>query len=165
MHKSWRAYGMLLGIALLQSIYFYPQLPETISSHYNAQGVADNWSTKGTFFLLYALVIGLMLALFTLIPRLIRTLPSALINLPNKEYWLAPERRDQTLDSFANQMRWFGVAVIAFLVAVFQLVLSANLPGSAGFPTTLAILALGAFLLFTVAWTIRMLMAWRIPRP
>jgi uncharacterized membrane protein len=165
MSKVRLAYAALLGTALLQSIYFYPQLPERLSSHYNAQGVANGWSTKGTFFMLYALLIGLMLAIFTLIPRLIRKLPSALINLPNKDYWLAPERRDQTLEAFASQMRWFGVAVIAILVFSFQLALSANLPGSAGFPTTLAMLVFGAFFLFTFAWMIRMLLAWRMPRP
>jgi uncharacterized membrane protein len=162
--KARLAYAVLLGTALLQSIYFYPRLPETISAHYNTQGVADGWSAKGPFFVFYALLLGLMLALFTLIPRLIQRLPNALINLPNKDYWLAPARRDQTLAVFASQLRWFGVAVIAVLVGVFQLALSANLPGSAGFPTTVALLVLGAFLLFTVAWTIRMLLTWRIPR-
>lgn len=164
MSKVRLAYAGLIGAALLQSLYFYPKLPATIASHYSARGAADGWASRPAFFGGYALILALMVAIFAGLPPLVGRLPDALINLPNKQYWLAPERRERTLALFGGQMRWFGVATLAELIVVFQLVISANLPGAAGFPAGLAGLALAAFLLFVLAWTVRMLLAWRVPR-
>jgi uncharacterized membrane protein len=38
----------LVAAALFITIYFYPKLPDTIPSHFNAAGEADGWSGKGT---------------------------------------------------------------------------------------------------------------------
>ncbi|HEY1015398.1 MAG TPA: DUF1648 domain-containing protein [Herpetosiphonaceae bacterium] len=164
MSKVRLAYAGLIGAALLQGLYFYPKLPDTIASHYSARGYANAWATRPVFFIGYGLVLGLMLALFAGLPPLFGRMPDWMINLPNKDYWLAPERRAQTMALFASQMRWFGVATLAELILVFQLVISANLPGSAGFPVGLAGLAFVAFLAFVFVWTVRMLLAWRLPK-
>jgi len=64
---------IIFGIILLSfiiSIYFYPQMPERIASHWNAQGQVDGYLSKfwGLFLMPFVLV-GLAL-LFTAIPRI-----------------------------------------------------------------------------------------------
>ena len=63
----------ILGIILLSliiSIYFYPQMPEKIASHWNAQGQADGYMSKfWGMFLMPLILVGLAL-LFVAIPRI-----------------------------------------------------------------------------------------------
>jgi uncharacterized membrane protein len=64
---------IILGIVLLSfilSAYFYPQMPEQVASHWNAQGQVDGYMSKswGLFFMPFVLV-GLAL-LFLAIPRI-----------------------------------------------------------------------------------------------
>ena len=164
MKKSQLALLGLIGVALVQSLYYYPQLPETVASHYGPSGSADGWSSKTTFLVLYIGLVCFMAGLFALLPRWVRRLPTSMINIPNKDYWLAPERREQTMQRFADQMLSFGIAVVLVLIVIFQLVFTANLPGSQGFSTTTMAIILGGFLLGVLVWTVRMLRAYRVPR-
>ena len=64
---------IVLGIILLSfiiGIYFYPQMPERMASHWNAQGQVDGYMSKfwGLFLVPFVLV-GFAL-LFTAIPRI-----------------------------------------------------------------------------------------------
>jgi len=64
---------IILGIILLSfiiGIYFYPQIPEKMASHWNAQGQVDGYMSKflGSFFIPFILV-GLAL-LFVAIPKI-----------------------------------------------------------------------------------------------
>jgi hypothetical protein len=54
-------------------------------------------------------------------------MPVSLINLPNKEFWLSPEQRDQTFSYLRLWNAWFGCALLAFLLFVMELVFRANL--------------------------------------
>jgi heme A synthase len=79
-----------------------------------------------------------------------------MINVPNKEFWLAPERREQTVAFFEVQFAWFGCAFLAFLLVVNELVFAANQTSprklnGAGFSV-----ALVAFLAFVGIWTVRL---------
>lgn len=61
--------GMIL-FSFVIGIYFYPQMPEKMASHWNAQGQVDGYMSKfwGLFLMPFVLV-GLAL-LFTAIPRI-----------------------------------------------------------------------------------------------
>lgn len=63
----------ILGIILLSfviGIYFYPQMPEKIASHWNAQGQVDGYMSKfWGLFLMPIISIGLFF-LFILIPKI-----------------------------------------------------------------------------------------------
>ena len=64
---------IILGILLLSliiNIYFYPQMPEKMASHWNAQGQVDDYMSKfWGLFLIPIILIGLAL-LFVAIPRI-----------------------------------------------------------------------------------------------
>jgi uncharacterized membrane protein len=73
MMKMRKSEIIILGIILLSliiSIYFYPQMPEKIASHWNAQGQVDGYMSKfWGLFLMPFILIGLAL-LFVAIPRI-----------------------------------------------------------------------------------------------
>ena len=125
-----RILWLLVAAAALQIAWFYPQLPAKVASHFDGQGRPNGWMSKDGFFLLYGAMLALQLAVFGAGARLIRRLPDRWFNLPHRDYWLAPERRDQTLDYLEGWGLWFGCAVMAFLLGIFQLAIEANLKQS-----------------------------------
>src|SRR5678816_209797 len=75
----------------------------------------------------------LMLGLVILVPSLVaatnllvRVLPPQFVNLPNKRYWLAPERRAASLEALGGLGLRFAIALAVFLCFVHWLVVQAN---------------------------------------
>jgi uncharacterized membrane protein len=161
MRPSQIAVLVALAVGVLQIAYYYPLLPAVVGGHFNAAGVANSWQPKQVFFGIFVFVYLLIALSYLLLPRFITVLPAALINLPNKDYWLAPERQAQTARLVADQMAWFGAAVIIMIVLVGQLAIQANLPGSSGRLSSLVWLPLVAFALFTLLWGVRFLSLFR----
>jgi uncharacterized membrane protein len=128
---------LLLAIIVLAGIvqigYYYPKLPPTVASHFDAAGRADGWMPKGSFVALNAIVLASLLVVVLVLRLLIPRLPVALINLPHKEYWLGPERNRQTYASVFGFLLCCFNATGLFLVAVFELAYLANL----GHPDTM----------------------------
>jgi hypothetical protein len=58
--------------------------------------------------------------------RMIGALPNSLINIPNKEYWLAEERRSETLGETIWMMDWIAAGTSVFLLGTFYLTFDAN---------------------------------------
>ena len=130
-----------------QFAYFYPKLPETIASHFDAAGHANGFSSSLSFFLLEGVILAFLLIVFLSTGTILRRLPASLINLPNKNFWLAPERREETFAAFDSFFVWLSVSVFALIVWVNQVALSANLVKTDPNPTLFWI-AIVACLLF-----------------
>lgn len=140
-------------LALIELAYFYPRLPDTVASHFDAAGQADGWSSKAAFVQVNAGIILLLAILFPGISWLMARLPVDLINMPNREYWLAEERRAATLCTIQQQMEWLGVATLLLMIVILQGSLAASLTPDATLPAAAMWLPLAGFLIFMVVWT------------
>ena len=119
--------AILLLVFIGQTVYFYPQLPETIASHFDAGGQANGFMSKFGFIVFEVILLSILLAIFLSAAKLLTKMPDSMINLPNKDFWLAPERRERTLAVFGDFFAWLSVALTAMFIAVNYLVLNANL--------------------------------------
>ena len=117
---------LLMAVAVAQYVVYYDRLPETVASTFGGAGEPVGWASRQAMFGFYAGMMGLFLVLFGLVRLLVR-LPSRWINIPRRDYWLAPVRREATLRVLESQLGWFLVVTLAYLVLVMQLVLRANL--------------------------------------
>lgn len=106
---------------------YYAQLPERMASHFGPDGTPNGWMPKESFYLLSVILIAAPAFLTFVVPKLVATLPAALINLPNKEYWLAPERRLATVVFLQAQMAWFGCGLLIVLLYGSWSAIQANL--------------------------------------
>jgi uncharacterized membrane protein len=120
-------FAALLAAVVLQALVYYPRLPERMASHFNGAGQAIGWSSKARFFGLHTFVVAVVTACFAILPAWIQRLPARLINLPNKDYWLAPERQGATMAGVSAALTWFGCAVLIFILALTRLVIRVNL--------------------------------------
>lgn len=157
-----RILWLLAAAAAAQIAWYYPQLPETLASHFDGAGRPNAWMSKDGFFLLYAAMLALQLAIFGGVLRVLRRLPERLFSLPHRAYWLAPERREQTLDYLESWGLWFGCAVLALLLGIFQLAIISNL-SQQGLPVAAVQVLLGAFLVFSSVSALRLLMHFARP--
>ena len=101
-------------------------LPPVVAAHFSASGAADGFMPRGAY-------VGFALVLVACVPALIAFLPLAVagrdgmkLRLPHRDYWLAPERRADTLAFIGGHGKWFAAALALFLGHVHALVVRAN---------------------------------------
>jgi hypothetical protein len=127
-------------------------LPPVVASHFVVGGAANGFVPRATYLrFMVALVICLPL-LFALLASITSLLPVRFINLPNREYWLAPERQADSLAYLRNHSARFGVLLVVFLCFVHWLVVKANSLSPALFPELMFFLGMAAFLVGLVIW-------------
>ncbi len=152
----------LILIAGAQAAYYYPLMPMNMASHFDAAGRANGWMPKNGFFIMYAFIMALMFALFTLMPRLLLKVPVSMINLPNKGYWLSPEHREQAGEMMQRYLNTAGNLTMALIVSVFQMSFRANLDKEGRMPE-FAPFAIIVFVVLMAIWCVRFIRAFRIP--
>jgi uncharacterized membrane protein len=104
----------------------WSRLPDPIATHFTTGGTPNGWTTRAVFLAQVIVMLALFGGLFVLAGWFER-LPNDLINLPNKDHWLAPQRRAATYAELRDWLRWFLLAPMAFLVFIFTRMLNANL--------------------------------------
>jgi uncharacterized membrane protein len=148
------AYAFLFGYVAIS----YPQLPPKVASHFDLHGNPDGWMSRASS-------TEIMLAVAILAPGIVVVtmagagrIPISFINLPHRDYWLAPERRTAALDVLRRYGLWFATLNVLFLTGLQALTVDANLQPP---PHQLNMqhLLIGAilYLALTVLWTIRLL--------
>ena len=147
---------VLALVGAWQYAYYAPRLPEVLASHFAANGAVNGWQSKSAFFGVQLAIVVLAAVVGFGIPRIIRAIPVSLINLPNKEFWLSAERRDETFSYLQTHMAWFGCALLAFLLFVMELAFRANLQSPPRMNSAAFVPALVAFLLFAGVSTVRL---------
>lgn len=150
---------VFLAIVVVLSISWwrsYDPMPERMASHFNAAGVPNGWMPKNQFLLVNVMVV-LAAAFSGFYPaRMIATLPSSKINLPNKEYWLSPAHSQETIAYFAQWFAWFGCALLLLLMLVMQLVIAANRSPTPTLPVGPVLTLVSGFLLFVMGASVGM---------
>ncbi len=151
----------MIGVFLAHCAYYYPALPAKMASHFNAAGEPDGWMPKNSFFIFEFVILLVILAEFALIPYFIRVLPVSLINLPNRDYWLAEERREETFTAISIYLEWFSILLLTLFIAVNQLVFYANVR-SENLSSATMWLILGAFFAFVIFWLVKFIRRFKI---
>ncbi len=148
--------------SLVRVAWVWDALPADMASHFDGAGQPNDWMPKESLFAILAMVqigVPLLLALVSIAQR--RVSPS-LINLPNRDYWLAPERKDEAMRRLGGALEWVAAVVAAFMAGALELVLRANLRSSR-LETAAFALMLGMFLLAIAATIAGIYRAFRAP--
>jgi uncharacterized membrane protein len=148
-----RLFFALVGLAFLQIAFYYPQMPEVVASHFDGLGEANDWSSRNGFFGLYAAMVLLLVGVFIYVPRRSEKRSSFGMKLPNRDYWLAPERIQQTREFFHHQMVVMGVVHLILVIFTVQLAILANFDQSPRLHPSIG-WALGLYFAIIIAWLI-----------
>lgn len=155
-------FTLLLLLCLGHAAYYYPLLPDRVASHFGASGQPDAWSGKESFMKIYLMVIVFMAGLFPGIGLIMRRVPADLMNLPNKDYWLSPERRRETIDVLSRQFLWFGSATLLLLLDIFHQSFRVHLGKAQALEHPW--LSIVTYVVFTTFWSVALIVKFmRVP--
>ena len=137
-------------------------LPDAVASHFAASGMA-------TGFLPRPLYLRVTLTLVVVLPLVMNILASlslrsanARINLPNRDYWLAADRRRESVDFVRRHIARLGTMLMIFFCYVHWLVVRANALTPPVLSSPWFIAGLVAFLVSTLIWAMIFLGRFRV---
>ncbi|TIH15301.1 hypothetical protein D0S45_11575 [Marinifilum sp. JC120] len=113
--------------AMWQLWHYAPMLPTEIVTKFGNGGRPQEYESSSTFinqnFLLYCFLTGsaLLFRYFGI------KFPDKFVNLPNREYWLAPKRKNKTYRRLTNFVYLFFASTILCSLSMTQLIIDANL--------------------------------------
>jgi uncharacterized membrane protein len=129
-----------------------PSLPDRVASHFGANGLANGYMSRDgyrTFIVAFAL--GVPLFVVAVVGLLPRAFPGA-INIRDRDYWFAPERRDNTLGYLFGWACSLGALLALFIAAIHAAVMVANAYEPPRLPTALFWIDLVAFGVGMIVW-------------
>ena len=150
----------ILGLGLLCAGYLIfiagsaSLLPERMATHFGGGGEANGWMSRSADLVFFGgLGVGLPL-FFIVLSLVIGLVPTRFVNLPHREYWLSPERREQTRAYISRQMIWMGCLMVLFLAGIHCLTILANRATPPHLPMGLFLMLTGGFQSGVVGWSI-----------
>ena len=146
----------IMAIAVAMAVSDYSRVPDRVASHFSLSGAANGWMSKPAYFGFYAAMIGLAFVVEFLVPRSVAKAKASRINLPNKEYWLAPSRQERTRSYLKRHFAWYGCAFLLLEVCAMEMATRANLKAQPELSIGPVFFLLGGFLLYNVFWMARM---------
>jgi uncharacterized sodium:solute symporter family permease YidK len=159
----WIAFALMLLFAVVFLSTTVSGLPPTVASHFDGAGFPTANMTHD-FYIKFVFAMGVgfpiaMVALLTLIYSKARDM-----KLPNRDYWLAPERIAQTRSMLVSQGVWFGCLMVAMVCYVHWLELAAHRSIPPHLSNRWVGIGLLVFFAITGVWIIRLLQTFRSPR-
>ena len=122
---AWIAFAAVLLFAVLFLANTVSGLPPFIASHFDDAGNVTAQMSRGTYIkFVFFMGVGLpilMVAFLTLIYSNARDM-----KMPNRDYWLAPERIAHTRAVLVSHGVWFGCLMSAMVCYVHWLILEAH---------------------------------------
>jgi uncharacterized membrane protein len=144
---------LLISLNLGLSGYYYAKLPPRVASEFDLSGDPKSWMAKGTFVVFNFTLMALLPIFLLVVGWLSMKLPASMINLPNKDYWLAPERRAATNASVFRLMLSMACGVELFLTFLVWTVYRAN-TGHPEIMRQMPLYLTGCFLTFVAVWIV-----------
>jgi len=127
--KLWVPLLVFAALLVATAAYFFSGtgvMPDRVAVHFAADGSANGFMTREGY-RQFLIEFGLGVPLITaLIVAVLPALIPGRVNLPNKDYWMAPERRAQSLAFLSGHGFWLGCLLLLLMSGVHRLVVAAN---------------------------------------
>ncbi len=155
--------GVLL-LCLFELARLWSITPDTMAAHFNIQGSPDRFVPKAEFFRFQVQTLLVVILVSLPFQFLFLVLPSGAINMPHREYWLAPGRRAGTL----GRLNAFGTIVFGIILlavqAVFEISAYANLKTPIVFNTALMSAVMVASVVVILLMLVLLVLSFRLPQ-
>ena len=159
---TWSVFIALLLLAILFVTGTASELPPMVASHFDASGQPNAFmSRNGYIRFVLCFAVGFPVAIVIILTMVYSRATD--LKLPNRDYWLAPQRLDRTRAFLVAHGVWFGSLLVTLVCYVHWLELRANrlLPPHLSNQTFAALML--AFLISTGVWISALMFAFRRP--
>jgi hypothetical protein len=113
--------------ALILAVRQHADLPARVATHFGADGQPNGWMARDSHTTTQIAITLFVAGLFAALPLALPRVPDRFINLPHRDYWLAPKRRAASLAWLASMLYCLGTALQVFLAFIYREVARANL--------------------------------------
>ena len=137
-------------------IYTTRYLPETVATHFGAGNQANGWMSRD-FYLLFML--SFMIGISSFVSLAVGTLPRKfpqLTNVPNRDYWLSAERREESLKYLNAHGKRLGCLIVMMMLGMHYIILKANHVQPPTLPVSTFSSVLFGFVLALIWWIVRL---------
>jgi serine/threonine-protein kinase len=148
-------YGLFIVLLAIVTIFIFTtanQLPESIATHFGADGLPTIRRISRTNYLLLISGMTFVTPLTLIISHQLLHQTPERFNIPNRDYWLAPERRAATIAFLRIHIRWLACITVSFIGALYSLVLKVNTASPARSPSGYFLGILIAFFMLSGLW-------------
>ena len=157
------AFIILFILLTVMNIITWHMLPDRVASHFGKDGQPDGWLSKNSHFFLMQGLYVFMFLMFYFSPVLIFKVPPQSVNLPNRDFWLSPENREQTRQKISNAMYEMGVYIFLFFGFIGYLAFQANQDPPFCLNESIFIIGLCGFFALTIYWIIKFMLSFKKP--
>jgi uncharacterized membrane protein len=159
---TWSVFFVLLLFAILFVTGTASELPLTVASHFDAAGQPNAFmSRSGYIRFVLCLCVGLPILVVAIL-TLVYSRASEL-KLPNREYWMAPQRIDRTRSFLVAHGVWLGSLLVVLSCFVHWLELGANRQQPPHLSSHTFAACMIAFLIAMAVWIAALMFAFRRP--
>ncbi len=144
---------LILLVMVVQAAVYLPQMPPKMASSFGGDGSAKGFMTPRDFLFFEVFIVAIMLLAFNVLPRLSIRNPAS-VNLPNKAYWLAPERAAATMREVLARLRGLGNLILAFMALLFQATYLANLTSNPALDMKWFGIGMACWIAFFLGWIV-----------
>ena len=163
MLRTPQALILLIVAAVAQLAWLAPGMPDRVATHFDGAGNPNGWMSRAGMAGFQLTILAVMGGTFLGLPVLLNRLPTTMINIPHREYWLSPERRAGSMTALRNWMAVMGCGVVFLLMAVTRMLHHANRMTPPRLSSGVFVVCLAAFLLYVVGAIVALYR--RFPRP
>ena len=153
----------LAVVAALFVIFTARELPPEVGSHFAGGGEPDDWMPRESYVTLMVLFIlvypAFMLLAFNWLPRRW----THLVNIPHRDYWLAPERKEESLKFLASHGWWFCCLLIPTVAGVHYAIVVGHRSQPPELSLPLFLTVLGCFGAGLTVWGIKLFQRFHKP--
>jgi uncharacterized membrane protein len=150
-------------LGIVQSIYFYTQLPERVAIHFGSGGLPDSWASNESNLAISVFLYIFLATVFIAVPRALKYIPVRFISFPNREYWLAEERRELTIKQIGGLFNMYGAALMIFFLVLGYFVFRANISDPVVLNEGAVWVSAALLLVFTIVWLFVLFRRFRLP--
>jgi uncharacterized membrane protein len=140
-----------------------PWMPNPMASHFDLDGTPNGAASPMVLAIIISTATVFSGTIFLSTSWLMTILPSDYFSIPNGDYWLNEENRPQTIRRICSFTELMGVWMMLFILLIQWEIFQANQT----VPTKLGNnvhIASGVFLLTLTVATVRLLLAFRLPK-
>jgi hypothetical protein len=151
-------FGALYATLLLALFHSADRLRQNVASHFGINGSANGWMSRGWYLVFTALFPLLLAGILAGVGAWIKTIPSKFVNIPNRDYWLAPERRDFLSRMLIRRLMWLASLITLLTAGLHALTLAANRVNPPLLDNGRLMVVVIGFLILLFLWIVSLLM-------
>ncbi|MGZ8478874.1 MAG: DUF1648 domain-containing protein [Candidatus Binatia bacterium] len=146
----------LTVFAVVFIIYTTRYLPDSVATHFAVDNQANGWMSRNGYLLF---MLAFLIGISALVSFAVGTLPRKFphwTNLPNRDYWLAPARREESLRYLSAHGKRLSCLIVMMMLGMHYVILKANHMQPPALPVSTFSAILFGFALALVWWIVRL---------